>query len=60
MVLCATFKNNSAISWRSVLFVEEMGVPETTDLLQVTDKFYHIMLHPAQQLYLLYPIATLD
>jgi len=36
----ATFNNISDISWRSVLLVEE-----TTDLLQVTDKLYHIMLH---------------
>jgi hypothetical protein len=28
MVLYATFNNISAISWRSVLSVEETGVPE--------------------------------
>ena len=41
MVLNATFKNISAISWRSVLLVEQTGVPgeKTNDLLpQVTDK----------------------
>jgi hypothetical protein len=38
MMFNATFNNISAISWRSVLLVEE-----TTDLLQVTDKLYHIM-----------------
>jgi len=27
-VFNATFNNSSAISWRSVLFVEENGVPE--------------------------------
>jgi hypothetical protein len=33
------------ISW-SVLLVEETGVPvETTDLSQVTDKLYHLMLY---------------
>jgi len=34
MVFNATFKNISAISWQSVLWVEE-----TTNLPQVTDKF---------------------
>ena len=40
MVFNATFNNISVISWRSVLLVEE-----TTDLPQVTDKFYNIMLY---------------
>jgi hypothetical protein len=40
LVLNATFNNISVISWRSVLLVEK-----TTDLSQVTDKLYHIMLH---------------
>jgi hypothetical protein len=35
----------SAISWQSVLLVEETGVPvKITDLLKVTD-LYHIMLY---------------
>jgi len=43
MVFDATFNNISVISWQSVLLVEETG--ETTDLPQVTDKHYHIMLY---------------
>ena len=40
MVFNSTFNNISVISWQSVLLVEK-----TTDLSQVTDKLYHIILH---------------
>ena len=39
LVFNTTFNNISVISWRWVLLVEE-----TTDLSQVTDKLYHVML----------------
>ena len=43
MVFNATFNNILVISWWSVLSVED---PEkTTDLSQVTDNLYHIMLY---------------
>jgi hypothetical protein len=46
MLFNATFNNISAISWRSVLLVEETEYPKkTTDLSQVSDKLYLIMLH---------------
>jgi hypothetical protein len=42
MVLNATFNNISAISWWSVLLMEE--TEKTTDLQQPIDKLYHIIL----------------
>ena len=48
-VLNATSNYISAISWLSVLLVEEIGVyVENTDLPQVADKLYHIMLYRLQ------------
>jgi len=46
MVFNATFNYISAISWWSVLLMEEPEYQEKiTDLSQVTDKLYHIMLY---------------
>jgi len=46
MVFNITFNNISVILWRSVLFVEETGVPRENNVLpQVTDKLYHIILY---------------
>ena len=43
-MLNATFNNNSVKSWRSVLLVEETGLPGE-NLSQVTHKLYHLMLY---------------
>jgi hypothetical protein len=46
MVFNATFNNISAILWRSVLLLRKLEyLEEYTDLPQVTDKLYHIMLY---------------
>jgi len=48
-VFNATFNNISVISQGSVLFVEETGVHrENHQLLQVTDKLYHLALSGIQ------------
>jgi hypothetical protein len=44
MVFNDAFNDISVLSLQSTLLVEENGVPGVTDLSQVTDKFYHIML----------------
>ena len=45
MVFNATFNNVSVVSWRSVLLVEETGVPGENHWPVATDKLYHIMLY---------------
>ena len=60
MVFNATFNNISVISWRSVLFVEEPEYSEkTTDLSEVTDNLYHIMLYQAHLTWVGFKLTTL-
>ena len=42
----ATFNNISVVLSRSVLLLEETGIPDKTiELSEVADKLYHIMLY---------------
>jgi hypothetical protein len=62
MVFNATFNNISVISWRSVLLMEETGVrylEKTSDLPQVTDKLYHMMLYWAHLSWVGFELTTL-
>jgi hypothetical protein len=49
MVFNSTFNNNSVISWRSVLLVEETG----ENLPQVTDKLAAIIIDSCNSTYML-------
>jgi len=57
MVFNTTFNNILVISWWSVLLVEYME--KTTDLSQVTDKLYHIMLHRVHLAWVGFKLTTL-
>ena len=52
MMFNTTFNNNSATSWRSVLLVEDAGVPE--------DKLYYMMLYQVHPISVEFSLILLD
>ena len=60
MVLNATFNNISVLLWRSVLLVEETGIlDKTTDLQQVIDSLYRIMMDRVHLAWTVFELTTL-
>jgi hypothetical protein len=60
MVFNATFNYMSVISWRSVLLVEETGIPgENRRPIAIPDKLYHIMLYREHIARVGFELATL-
>ena len=62
MVLSTTFNNIWGISWQSVLLVKETRLEytaKTTDLPQVPDKLYHIILYQVELAWVGFELLTL-